>query len=132
MPIVLQLAALLIVAWLPGAALYSAPVIDRARRESLDADERLFWQVILSTSSALIIALLLASTGRYRFESVVAGQLVLALLPILFWRRRLKFTAAPRPSLSAAIPLVLIALCTMRFFPGAEYIIAGKDPGTYV
>src|SRR5918993_577401 len=101
MPIVLQLVLLLIITWLPGAALYRAPAIDRARREALDADERLFWQVVLSAASALIIALTLAAFGRYRFELVVAGQLVLALLPLVLWRGRLKFTTAPRPTLSA-------------------------------
>jgi hypothetical protein len=129
---VLQLAALLVIAWLPGAAFYRAPIGERRRREKLDAEERLFWQIVLSTTSALIITLSLAALERYRFEYLLAAQSLLAVAPVLLWRGRLRFTAAPPPVLSATIPLVLVVLCAVRFFPGAEYIIAGKDPGTYV
>lgn len=132
MPIVLQLAALLVIAWLPGAAAYRAPIADREKRAALDAEERLFWQVILSTACALVIALSLAAFGRYSFERLVAGQLILAMVPVILWRGRLRLTDAPRPGLSIAIPLVLVSIGIVRFFPGAEYIIAGKDPGTYV
>lgn len=132
MPGVLQLAALLVIAWLPGAAWFRAPIAERNRRERLDAEERLFWQVLLSLASALIIVLALASVGRYRFEYLVGAQLLLTAIPVLLWRERLRFSAAPRPALSALIPIALIVLCSLRFFPGAEYIIAGKDPGTYV
>ena len=76
MPIVQQVAALLVIAWLPGAAIFRAPILDRARREALDAEERLFWQVMISTASALIIVLSLAAVGRYRFEYLLAGQCV--------------------------------------------------------
>ncbi len=132
MPIVLQVAALLVVGWLPGAAIYRAPFFDRAKREALDAEERLFWQVILSTTSALIITLSLASVGRYRFEYLLAGQFLLALVLVVLFRVRLRLNDARRPGLSIAIPLMLVVLGGFRFFPGAEYIIAGKDPGTYV
>ncbi len=132
MPIVLQIAALLVIAWLPGAALYRAPILDRARREMLDAEERVFWHVILSTASALVIVLSLASVGRYRFEYLLTAQFILALVPGVIWRGRLRVSGAPPPGLSIAIPLVLVVLGAFRFLPGAEYIIAGKDPGTYV
>ena len=132
MPIVLQVAALLVIAWLPGAAIFRAPILDRARREALDAEERLFWQVMISTASALIIVLSLAAVGRYRFEYLLAGQCVVAIVPAALWRSRLKLGGAPRPGSSIAVPILLVLLGAVRFFPGAEYIIAGKDPGTYV
>ena len=132
MPLVLQVAALLVLAWLPGAAIYRAPVVDRSRREMLDADERVFWQVVISTATALILALALASVARYRFDYLIAGQLLIAVVPLALWRGRLRMSAAPRPGLSVLIPLVLAGLGAVRFFPGAEYVIAGKDPGTYV
>src|SRR6185369_17168919 len=40
--------------------------------------------------------------------------------------------AAPRPGWSAILPLLLLALGVWRFFPASEYIIGGKDPGTYI
>ncbi|MEX1129187.1 MAG: glycosyltransferase family 39 protein [Vicinamibacterales bacterium] len=132
MPVPLQLAALLIVGWLPGAALYRAPIMDREQREALDAGERVFWQVILSLATALIIVVALTSIGRYRFEYLIAAQVLIAAVPVVLWRSRLRFAAAPRPRLAVLVPLALVALCLIRFFPGAEYIIAGKDPGTYV
>lgn len=128
----LQLAALVFVAWLPGAALFRAPVMDRARREAIDAEERVFWQILISVAWALILVMILASAGRYRFEYLLGGQLLLTAVPVALWRQRLRFSAAPRPQLSALVPVGLVVLCVMRFFPGAEYIIGGKDPGTYV
>lgn len=132
MPVPLQLAALLIVAWLPGAALYRAPIMDREQREALDAGERVFWQVILSLATALIIVLALATIGRYRFEYLIAGQVLIAAVAVVLWRGRLRLAAAPRPRLAVLVPLALVALCVIRFFPGAEYVIGGKDPGVYV
>ena len=35
-------------------------------------------------------------------------------------------------SLTAAIPVLLIGLGMVRFFPPAEYVIGGKDPGVYM
>src|SRR6185369_10978930 len=40
--------------------------------------------------------------------------------------------AAPRPGWSAILPLLLLALGVWRFFPASEYVIGGKDPGTYI
>lgn len=98
----------------------------------LAAEERVFWQILISLASALIVGFALASVGRYCFEYLLAGQLLLTVTPLVLWRGRLRLTRATRPGFSAAIPLLLVVLCASRFFPGAEYIIAGKDPGTYV
>ncbi len=39
---------------------------------------------------------------------------------------------AARPTAAALLPIVLIALAVWRFFPSSEYVIGGKDPGTYM
>ena len=132
MPMVLQLAVLLIVAWLPGAALYRAPVVDRAGASPSPRTSGCSRQVILSASSALIIALVLASVGRYRFESVVAGQLVLVLLPLLFWRGRLEVHRGPAPEPLDRDSAGAHRAVHVAIFQAPSTIIAGKDPGTYV
>ena len=48
-----------LVAWLPGAVIYRLPWLDRDRRAALDAEERLFWTVILSLATSLAIVVLL-------------------------------------------------------------------------
>ena len=40
--------------------------------------------------------------------------------------------AGRRPSRTALVVTALIALSVSRFFPPAEYVIGGKDPGTYI
>ena len=42
-----QLAQLALIGWLPGAALYRLPWLDRDRRAGLDAEERAFWAIVL-------------------------------------------------------------------------------------
>ena len=48
---------LLIVCWLPGAVIFRLPIADRDRRAGLDAEERLFWAVILSAAVSLSVVL---------------------------------------------------------------------------
>jgi hypothetical protein len=40
--------------------------------------------------------------------------------------------SAPRPGLEVILPLTLVLLGAWRFFPPAEYVIGGKDPGVYM
>ena len=58
------LGALLLIAWLPGAALFRLPFWNRDRRAALDAEERLFWHVVLGVSWSLTLVLALAALGR--------------------------------------------------------------------
>ncbi|MBE3035451.1 MAG: hypothetical protein IMZ74_19940, partial [Actinobacteria bacterium] len=133
MHVALQLAQLLLVAWLPGAALFRLPWWDRDRRAALDAEERLFWAVVLSAALSLSIVLALAALHRYSFTRLLLADALLVAAAGAIARLRLRLgPGAPRPGLTAIVPLALVLLGAWLFFPPAEYIIGGKDPGTYV
>jgi hypothetical protein len=129
----LQLIQLLIVAWLPGAVLYRLPVADRAKRASLDTAERLFWAVIVSLSVSLSIVLALAALGQYSFARLLTADLVITAAVVAIGRSRLRLGHdATRFTLSAVFPAGLVLLGLWLFFPPAEYVIGGRDPGVYV
>lgn len=129
----IPLLTLAVVAWLPGAVIYRLPCLDRDRRAALDAEERLFWAIVLSLATSLAIVVLLAVFHRYSFERLLVADLLVAGTGIVASRLRLRLGAqARRPGVTALLPLALVVLGLWRFFPAAEYIIGGKDPGTYV
>jgi hypothetical protein len=127
-----QAAALLVLCWLPGAMLFRAPLLDRQRRAALDADERVFWAVLLSLAVSLSITLALAAAGAYSFARLLVADVVLAAALAVYSRNDWRVPEAKRVTVTAAIPLVLLALGAWRFFPPAEYVIGGKDPGVYM
>jgi hypothetical protein len=128
----LSLSALL-VAYLPGALIFRAPIADRARRASLGADERVFWHVILSVAWSLAVVLALAAGEAYRFDRLLLTNIAVCVGLVIVARTRLLYRgAAARPSWTLLLPLVLVGLGVWRFFPSSEYIIGGKDPGTYI
>lgn len=122
---------LLIVAWLPGAVIFRLPWLERAKRAALEAEERWFWAVMISLSLSLSIVLALAAVRQYSFERLLLADVAVAAAAAAGARFRLRLGAG-RPGVSALVPLVLVATCVWRFFPPAEYIIGGKDPGTYI
>ena len=123
-------------AYLPGALLFRLPVADRARRAALAAEERVFWHVILSVGvvarggarargarrATRFERLLVANADRLWRWSSSRGRGRLRLSR----RRRARSVdgrcCRSRSSRSAS----------WRFFPPSEYIIGGKDPGTYI
>ena len=123
----------LIVAWLPGAVIFRLPIADRDQRAGLDAEERLFWAVIISAIASLSIVLGLALAHRYNFERLLLADLGLSFAAAAAGRFRLRLGAkALWPGLAALLPLSLVLLGLWRFFPPSEYIIGGKDPGVYM
>lgn len=122
---------LLVLAWLPGAVMFRLPIADRPRRAALPPEERLFWQVLMAISVSLSIGLALAAVHRYSFARVLAADIVLALVLAAGARLDLRLRA-PGPRAGALVVLVLVALGLWRFSPPAEYIMGGKDPGTYL
>jgi hypothetical protein len=124
---------LLVIAWLPGAVLFRAPIAHREKRASLAAEERIFWSILLSLAISLAIVLALAAVHRYSFTRLLVADVVLALVSAVAARFRLRFGApARRPGPAMLVPLALVAIGLWRFFPPAEYIIGGKDPGVYM
>ncbi len=133
MPLLRLFIELAIVGWLPGAVIFRLPWLDRDRRAALAAEERAFWAVVLSLAVSLSIVLALAVLHRYSLPRLLVANLALAGVCAAAARERLRFgAAARRVSPAVAVPLILIALGAWRFFPSAEYIIGGKDPGVYV
>jgi hypothetical protein len=127
-----QIATLLIVGWLPGAALFHAPLLDRDRRAALDPEERTFWAVVLSLAISVSAVLALAALQRYTFTRLLAVDLTIVAAALALWGRRLRMRGAKRVTLTAVIPVMLMVLAGWRFFPPAEYIIGGRDPGVYM
>jgi hypothetical protein len=127
------LLSLIVVGWLPGAALFRVPWMERDRRAALDAEERVFWAVILSVAVSLSIALVLAALHLYSFERLIAGNLLMTFAVVVAARGRLRLgAAARRPGLTVIVPILLILLGAWRFFPPSEYVMGGKDPGVYM
>jgi len=113
--------------------LFRLPFWGRDRRASLAAEERLFWSILLSLGVSLSTTLLLAAAGRYSFSRVLIVDVAIAAVLAGCGRLRLRLgPGAPGPGVTALVPLALILIGTMRFLPPSEYVIGGKDPGTYV
>lgn len=124
---------LVIVAWLPGAVIFRAPVAERERRAALDADERAFWAVIISVTVSLSVTLALAGLGRYTFGRLLAIDVALSVAIAAAAKLRLRLGPdAARPRLHALVPILLVLAGGWRFLPPAEYVMGGKDPGTYM
>jgi hypothetical protein len=124
-----------VIAYLPGAVAFRLPWFDRPRRAALAADERAFWAIILSVAWSLVVVLALAGVGRYTFDRLVGIDVGVSIVGVLGWRGRLHYTPdehAPRPSWSVLVPLALVALGCWLYFPASEYVLGGKDPGTYL
>lgn len=123
--------SLVLLAWLPGAVVFRLPFAYRERRAALPAEERLFWQVVISLAISHAVVLGLAAAHRYRFRWLIFIDVGLALGLAGLARFRLRLGASP-PTRSALIVTALLVLSASRFFPPAEYVIGGKDPGTYM
>src|SRR5262245_11698969 len=133
MTLLTQLAQVILIGWLPGAAIFRLPWLNRDRRAALDAEERVFWGVILSVAVSLSVVLGLAIFHRYSFQRLLLADVAVIILCAALARGRLRFgSAARRITFTALIPIALVAIGLWRFFPPSEYVIGGKDPGTYM
>jgi hypothetical protein len=129
----LALASLIAIAYLPGALMYRLPWADRPRRAALAAEERAFWAILISCAVSTLAALALAAAGVYSLPRLVAADLGLAALLLVTARGKLRFArTAARPSWTVLLPLAIVSLGAWLFFPSSEYVMGGKDPGTYM
>lgn len=129
----IQLIQLVIVAWLPGAVLFRLPFGARRTRAALEAGERLFWAVVISLGVSLSFVLAMAALGRYRLDRLLFADVAVAVLGAIISRLRLRLgVEAARPGISIVFPAALVLLGAWLFFPPAEYVIGGKDPGGYM
>lgn len=124
---------ILLVAWLPGAVILRLPGRSRPYRAGLPFDERLFWSVLLSLVWSTSLTLLLASFDRYSFDRLLALNGAAVLIAVAARRQHLRLPApVSRPQWRALVPAAIVGIGIWLYFPPSEYIIGGKDPGTYV
>jgi hypothetical protein len=125
--------ASLLVAYVPGALTYRVPGAGRDLRAGLPAEERVFWAVVLSVCWSLAVVLGLAAVDAYTLTRLLLVNTGLSALLLLGFRSRLLYAGrAALPGPSALGPVALFAAGLFLFFPASEYVIGGKDPGTYV
>jgi hypothetical protein len=123
----------LVIAYLPGALAFRIPVGAPHLRAAFPAEERVFWAVVLSVCWSLTVVLVFAGLGVYTLDRLLVTNGALSALILAAWRTRLRFaTPAARPTWSALVPVGLVALGSVLYLPSSEYVIGGKDPGTYV
>jgi hypothetical protein len=125
----------ILIAYLPGALTFRLPIAQRDLRAKLAAEERFFWCIMISLAISSMWALSLAAVGWYSWERLLWLNGGLSLCLIAFSRGRLKLgPRAPLPGWTALIPTVLVALSASIIFyvPPAEYLMGGRDPGTYM
>ncbi len=128
-----DLLAALLVFYVPGALIFRIPLTGRGARAALDAEERVYWHVLLSIAWSLAVVLAMAALDVYRFERVLIVNAAVSLVIVGAGRTRLLYRgAAPRPGWTAVMPVALVLLGLWRFFPSSEYVIGGKDPGVYM
>ena len=114
--------------------IFRLPWLDRDRRAALDAEERLFWAIVLSVAVSLSLVLALAAAPSLQLRAAADRRR----------RCRRRRRAWPHAAVCAFGPAAGAAGLTAssrsrwscsalwRFFPPSEYIIGGKDPGVYV
>jgi len=125
-------ASLLLILYAPGAVLFRLPVLERPRRAALEAEERVYWVVVISGIWSSVVVFGLAAVGSYRFERLLVINAVGAALLAAAVRGRLRLEQAPRVTASAAVPVLVALLSAYMFVPPSEYILGGKDPGVYI
>ena len=84
----LLLARLFLVAYLPGLLIFRLPGRSRPYRASLPADERAFWAIVLSLAWSLALVLTLAALGRYTFDRLLTTNAIACVVLLAAFRQR--------------------------------------------
>lgn len=124
---------------LAGFVLFLVPgllflaLLRRQDRAALALDEALFLVVASSLAASSWLALLLAELGRFSLLTAAAVLGAVSLAAVFLGRGRLAWPF-PRPaSWKELVPgLVLLALTFGLDARPTEYLVGGRDPGTYV
>ena len=126
--------SILLVAYLPGAVLFRLPIARRELRGGLSAEERVFWSVVLSVATTSVVGMSLAAAGWYRFDRLlwVNGSLIVLLIAASRGQLRLPAGAAPGRTAVLPVGLAAVALAMFLYVPPSEYVIGGRDPGSYL
>jgi hypothetical protein len=125
------LAAGLCVFVLPGLVLLA--LLRPREREALRIDEALYLIVAASVALAAWVALVLAELGRFSLARACAVLAGVSLVGALLGRRRLGARWPPGRRARDLVPaVVLLALGFALQARPTEYLLGGRDPGTYI
>jgi hypothetical protein len=128
------LCAALVLFFLPGLVFLAC--LRREDRDALRFDEALFLAVALSVALSSWVALVLAEAGLFslmRAAAVVGALTVVAALGATSLGRRPGWPLPPWPRFRGLAPaLVVLALALALQARPSEYVMGGRDPGTYV
>ncbi len=117
--------------FVPGSVFVA--LLGRRYRERLPTDEALYLVVSVSVATSAWLALALAEAGRF---SLLAAAAFLALgsgIVGLLWRRRLSWPLSLPRRWTEVLPATAILLAALAFQARpSEYLVGGRDPGTYV
>lgn len=124
---------------LAGSVLFLVPglvflaLLSRHAREALRFDEALYLAVGVSVMASAWVALLLAEAGRF---SLVLAAALLALASAfalaVTWKRVGAPLPRPRRAADVVPALAVFALAFALQARPSEYLLGGRDPGTYV
>jgi len=79
------------------------------------------------------MVLALSGAGVYSFDRLLlANGIVVAALAAVFHRRLLFDMRPPGPTGQTLVVVAIVMAGLWLYFPPAEYVIGGRDPGTYV
>jgi len=124
---------------LAGFVLFFVPglvflaLLPRRDADELPFDESLFLAVAVSVMSSAWIGLVLAELGSFSLLAAAGVLAGVALLLTFLGRRRLRWPLTRPGSWRALLPVgaVLAASLALHARP-SEYLLGGRDPGTYV
>jgi hypothetical protein len=116
---------------LPGLTLLA--LLPARERDATPFDEALFLAVSVSVMAAAWVALVLAELGRFSLLRAAAILAAVCALALVLGRRRLG-APVPRPrSWREVLPAAaILGLALFLQARPTEYLLGGRDPGTYV
>lgn len=116
---------------LPGLVLLA--LLRPREREALRFDEAVFLAIASSGALAAWVALALAELGRFSLARASGVLVGVSLCGALMGRRRIGAPFPPLRRASDLVPaLVLLALGLGLQARPTEYLLGGRDPGTYI
>jgi len=116
---------------LPGLTLLA--LLPAREREETPFDEGLFLAVSMSVLVSAWVALVLAELGRFSLLRAAAVLAAFCGLALLFGRRRLGSPLRrPRTAKDVLPAAVLLGVALLLQARPTEYLLGGRDPGTYV
>jgi hypothetical protein len=124
--------AALVVAFLPGAVWLATPWAEPKRRQSLSCDEQVFWGVLLSVAWSCGATLALAALRAYSFPRLLMVNVGAVVFVAAAARFELRWRASAPLSLHALLPVAVVLAGLWMYLPPSEYVMGGKDPGTYM